>query len=56
VDEIVSKYGIDKQIVSAMVRKVDINEFKRGQVSFCFKVSKTSFGSGRRIPIARKYN
>jgi NAD+ synthase (glutamine-hydrolysing) len=56
VDEIVSKYVIDKQIVSAMVRKVDINEFKRSQVSFCFKVSKTSFGSGRRIPIARKYN
>ncbi len=52
--EIVDK-GYDQAIVDDIVRKVDLNEYKRKQAAPGLKTTPLAFGVGRRIPIVQKY-
>ena len=47
--------GFDPSIVKELIRKMDINEYKRRQTAPGLKVTSKAFGIGRRIPIAQKY-
>ncbi len=47
--------GIDEAIVRDIVRKVDLNEYKRKQAAPGLKISPVAFGVGRRIPIVQRY-
>ncbi|MCH2035442.1 MAG: NAD+ synthase [Puniceicoccaceae bacterium] len=53
-DEIAQK-GYDRSIVNDIVRKVDLNEYKRKQAPPGLKITELAFGAGRRIPIVQKY-
>jgi len=52
--EIVEK-GYDTLVVDEIVRKVDLNEYKRKQAAPGLKTTPLAFGIGRRIPIVQKY-
>lgn len=52
--EIVDK-GFDQDVVDDIVRKVDLNEYKRKQAAPGLKTTPLAFGVGRRIPIVQKY-
>jgi len=52
--EIVEK-GYAQDIVDDIVRKVDLNEYKRKQAAPGLKITPLAFGVGRRIPIVQKY-
>jgi NAD+ synthase (glutamine-hydrolysing) len=52
--EIVEK-GFDQATVDEIVRKVDLNEYKRKQAAPGLKTTPLAFGIGRRIPIVQKY-
>jgi NAD+ synthase (glutamine-hydrolysing) len=52
--EIVAK-GYDQEVVDDIVRKVDLNEYKRKQAAPGLKTTPLAFGIGRRIPIVQKY-
>lgn len=52
--EIVEK-GFEKDVVDDIVRKVDLNEYKRKQAAPGLKTTSLAFGVGRRIPIVQKY-
>ena len=54
IDEIVAR-GYDRNITSDIIRKVDLNEYKRQQAAPGLKITPLAFGSGRRIPIVQKY-
>ena len=41
--------------VNYIVRKVDLNEYKRKQAAPGLKITPLAFGVGRRIPIVQKY-
>jgi NAD+ synthase (glutamine-hydrolysing) len=47
--------GFDRAIVNDVVRKVDLNEYKRKQAAPGLKITALAFGVGRRIPIVQKY-
>jgi NAD+ synthase (glutamine-hydrolysing) len=47
--------GFDAAIVDDVVRKVDLNEYKRKQAAPGLKITPLAFGVGRRIPIVQKY-
>jgi NAD+ synthase (glutamine-hydrolysing) len=47
--------GFDEGIVNDVVRKVDLNEYKRKQAAPGLKITPLAFGVGRRIPIVQKY-
>lgn len=53
-DDIAAK-GFDPEVVNDMVRKVDLNEYKRKQAAPGLKVTPLAFGVGRRIPIVQRY-
>jgi NAD+ synthase (glutamine-hydrolysing) len=53
-DEIV-EMGIDEETVDWVVRAVNRNEYKRRQAAPGLKVTTKAFGTGRRMPIAAKY-
>ncbi|MFH1749273.1 MAG: NAD+ synthase [Planctomycetota bacterium] len=53
VDEIVD-HGIDRAIVSDVIRMIQINEYKRQQAAPGLKVTSRAFGFGRRMPIAAR--
>ncbi|MBC2593923.1 NAD+ synthase [Ruficoccus amylovorans] len=53
-DEIIAA-GFDEQTVRDIVRKVDLNEYKRKQAAPGLKITPLAFGVGRRIPIVQKY-
>ncbi|MDE3083695.1 MAG: NAD+ synthase [Verrucomicrobiota bacterium] len=42
-------------VVNDVVRKVDLNEYKRKQAAPGLKITPLAFGVGRRIPIVQKY-
>ncbi len=46
--------GFDPKLVRAVLRMVDRAEYKRRQAPPVLKVSPKAFGTGRRVPIARK--
>ena len=47
--------GFDEQIVRWVVRRVDMNEYKREQAAPGLKVTSKAFGLGRRMPIAQRF-
>ena len=47
--------GYEKETVNDIVRKVDLNEYKRKQAAPGLKTTPLAFGVGRRIPIVQKY-
>ncbi len=53
--EIVKETGYDEKLVREIVRKIDLNEYKRKQAPPCLRVTTKAFGIGRRVPIAQRY-
>ncbi|HTS16512.1 MAG TPA: NAD+ synthase [Verrucomicrobiae bacterium] len=53
--EIVKETGYDEKLVRDIVRKIDLNEYKRKQTPPCLRVTTKAFGIGRRVPIAQRY-
>ncbi len=47
--------GYPAAVVNDVVRKVDLNEYKRKQAAPGLKITPLAFGVGRRIPIVQKY-
>jgi NAD+ synthase (glutamine-hydrolysing) len=47
--------GFDQAVVNDIVRKVDLNEYKRKQAAPGLKITPLAFGVGRRIPIVQRY-
>ncbi len=47
--------GFDPGLVDDIIRKVDLNEYKRKQAAPGLKITPLAFGVGRRIPIVQKY-
>lgn len=47
--------GFSEAVVNDIVRKVDLNEYKRKQAAPGLKITPLAFGVGRRIPIVQKY-
>ena len=53
-DQIASR-GFDPELVRSVLRMVERAEYKRRQAPPVLKVSPKAFGTGRRIPIARRF-
>jgi NAD+ synthase/NAD+ synthase (glutamine-hydrolysing) len=53
--EIIEETGYDAGLVRDIVRKIDLNEYKRKQAPPCLRVTTKAFGIGRRVPIAQRY-
>jgi len=49
------EHGHDATIIRDIIRKVDLNEYKRKQAAPGLKITPLAFGVGRRIPIVQKY-
>jgi NAD+ synthase (glutamine-hydrolysing) len=47
--------GFPEATVADVIRKVDLNEYKRKQAAPGLKITPLAFGVGRRIPIVQKY-
>ena len=54
-DEIIAE-KIDPDIVNQIIKKIDLNEHKRRQAAPGLKVTSKAFGTGRRMPIAARYD
>ncbi len=54
-DEITKETGYNEKLVREVVRKIDLNEYKRKQAPPCLRVTTKAFGIGRRVPIAQRY-
>jgi NAD+ synthase (glutamine-hydrolysing) len=53
--EIITETKFDEKLVRDIVRKIDLNEYKRKQAPPCLRVTTKAFGIGRRVPIAQRY-
>jgi len=53
--EIIAATGFPEKTVREIVRKIDLNEYKRKQAPPCLRVTSKAFGIGRRVPIAHRY-
>lgn len=53
--EEITAMGFDRLVVTDVVRRIRINEYKRKQAPLGLKVSSKAFGYGRRYPIAQNY-
>jgi NAD+ synthetase len=53
--EIIIETGYEEKLVRDIVRKIDLNEYKRKQAPPCLRVTTKAFGIGRRVPIAQRY-
>lgn len=53
-DQIIAR-GFDAAVVRDVMRKVDVNEYKRKQAATGLKVTSRAFGVGRRMPIAARF-
>jgi NAD+ synthase (glutamine-hydrolysing) len=53
-EEIAASQGVDVSLVRSVIQLVERSEYKRQQAAPVLKVSKKSFGMGRRFPIAAK--
>ncbi|MDR1192444.1 MAG: NAD+ synthase [Verrucomicrobiales bacterium] len=47
--------GYDERQARDLIRKFDLNEYKRRQAAPSLKVSARAFGTGRRMPIAQRF-
>jgi NAD+ synthase (glutamine-hydrolysing) len=52
--DLIAGNGFDPRLVRSVLRMVDAAEYKRRQAPPVLKVSPKAFGTGRRVPIARK--
>ncbi len=55
IDEIAEKYKISQELVLELIQKIHAAEYKRRQGPPIIRVSKKSFGVGRRYPIVQKW-
>ncbi len=55
-EEIAGQYDLDLDLVRAIARKVDRNEYKRRQAPPGLKITSRAFGLGRPFPIVQKFN
>jgi NAD+ synthase (glutamine-hydrolysing) len=53
--ETIASRGFDRQMVAEVIRKVDLNEYKRRQASPGIKITPRAFGRDRRLPITNRY-
>jgi NAD+ synthase (glutamine-hydrolysing) len=53
-EEIMRTQGVDLELVRKVIRLVELSEYKRQQAAPVLKVSRKSFGMGRRFPIAAR--
>ncbi len=53
--EIIVETKLDEKLVRDIVRKIDLNEYKRKQAPPSLRVTTKAFGIGRRVPIAQRY-
>ena len=53
-DDIVSE-GFDSELVSRVIKLININEYKRYQAPPILRISSKAFGAGRRMPLVAKY-
>ena len=51
-EEIAQRLSVDLELVRRVIRLVELSEYKRQQAAPVLKVSRKSFGMGRRFPIA----
>jgi NAD+ synthase (glutamine-hydrolysing) len=54
-DRIAREQGVDQELVTQVLKLVERSEYKRQQAAPVLKVTRKSFGTGRRFPIAVKY-
>ena len=54
-EEIAKEHGYDCKMVMSVIRMIERSEYKRQQAAPVLKISQKAFGSGRRFPIAAKY-
>ncbi len=47
--------GLDRATVEDIVRRIDLNEYKRRQAAPGLKITSKAFGVGRRYPIAAEH-
>lgn len=52
----ISASGYDQQLVSDVVRRVNLNEYKRRQAAPGVKITRCAFGRERRYPMTSKYD
>lgn len=55
-EEIAKQYGYDCKLVMSVIRMIERSEYKRQQAAPVLKISQKAFGTGRRFPIAAKYD
>ncbi|MEI6494295.1 MAG: NAD+ synthase, partial [Verrucomicrobiota bacterium] len=48
--------GFEEETVRWVIRRVDLNEYKREQAAPGLKVTGRAFGIGRRMPLAQKFH
>jgi NAD+ synthase (glutamine-hydrolysing) len=53
--EIIQSRGFDPKMVEGLIRKVDLNEYKRRQAPPGIKITPRAFGRDRRLPITNHY-
>ena len=53
--EIITETKFGAKLVRDVIRKIDLNEYKRKQAPPCLRVTTKAFGIGRRVPIAQRY-
>jgi len=53
--ETILEKGFEREMVSEIIRKVDLNEYKRRQASPGVKITPRAFGKDRRLPITNRY-
>ncbi|MCP4313739.1 MAG: NAD+ synthase [Bacteroidetes bacterium] len=53
--EKMAQSGIDKELISRIIRMVDRNEYKRYQTPPILRISSKAFGVGRRLPLVARY-
>ncbi|HSJ02638.1 MAG: NAD(+) synthase, partial [Verrucomicrobium sp.] len=51
----IAALGYDEELVRWILRRVDLNEWKRHQAAPGLKVTSKAFGMGRRIPIVQRF-
>lgn len=51
----ISAQGFEEETVRWIIRKVDLNEYKREQAAPGIKVTGRAFGMGRRMPLAQRF-
>jgi len=54
IDEIAAR-GFDRPVVKDIVRRIQLNEYKRRQAAVGLKVTTKAFGPGRRYPIVQRF-